>query len=316
MIGDIFDIYGNVINKNPSQEFLYNTQCAEDFSAFTVIDGVLYAFSGGTYNENVPTTGRKYKINSDGSLTDLNDTFTCNFGHQNTVDFNHSNRYLLSTNGGNSISVQPNKIYLMGPYGVGSSPSSFLVNDGLTIDISSENWGKQPNAVWGESNVGMNDIIYVLTNYEEGNMDSYDQGNPGGFTGESKRYIHKLQLGKGTSNLGKGIIRTAKSNEFNGTYKVLNTYEYPFAYNEGINDCCFWRGKIYYNGIANGMSMVEIGFDNYNNDLAIRRLKIDHFSGSGEEQLHESEGLTIHNDIMYIGNPVPYIKTYYAENIL
>lgn len=315
----IYDINGNLIysdaEKKASQDFISNTDLPFNNSAMTIIDDVLYCFPYTSANTNVNTTGAKFRVNGDGTLTSLDDTFISNFGHNNTVDFNSNNRYLLSTNGGNSISTQPNKIYLMGPYQEGNIPNNFLVKDSIQIDVSQEGWGKQPNAIWADTNIGANDMIFVFTNYEKDNMTNYDVANVDNFSGESKRIIHKLQLGKGSNNLGKGTMNSVSADMFNGTYKEIGSWEYPFVYADAINDMCFYNGHIYHTIVGPGLCIRELSFDDYNTALIIKDRKIDWYNSVGVQQSNENEGIAIKDGILYIGNPKAKIKSFWLNLI-
>ncbi|MGO4496437.1 hypothetical protein AB4114_11125 [Paenibacillus sp. 2RAB27] len=59
------------------------------------------------------------------------------------------------------------------------------------------------------------------------------------------KYVHKLLLGVGTSNLGNGTYAYDAAKRYNGTYKIIQTYSQD-AMKYGNKDLQFYRGSLWY----------------------------------------------------------------------
>lgn len=277
-------------------------------SACTIINGILYVFAENTTqtpNDNVDIQYYKYPLTTrgyvpPGSITSV--SMLSNFGHNNSVDYNSKNDYLLSSNAGGSSNTNAQKIYLIKN---ASSVEYFNINgnNATVIDISSDgNFGKQANCFWGDDNFGRNDLIYVLSNYEVGNMSSFLQNNACDYSGEtSVRFIHLLQLGKGTNDLGNGDYSAVSANDFNGSYKILKSWTYDFVYNDGINDGQYYKGSIYLNTVAYpSVRIVKLSFDG--SSVIKKIIQKEYYDASGTNIASEGEGLCISDDFLYVGN--------------
>lgn len=278
--------------KIQSGTFIEGFHSPSGVSAITVIKNWIYLFSYNTDDTHTETiTGYKYKLDSFGRITGEFDTFTFNVGHANTVDYCEATDCLIVGNGGNSSNTQPNQIYI---FPNASTLSSFDVTSEncITIDVSQEGWGKQLNVIWGDDSFSNHNVIYCLTNYQQGNMEAYDQNNVDEFEGESKRFIRKVLLGM------------TNANAFDGTYEVLETYEYAFDESENNNDTCFYNGKIYESIIkrADGFPYIETSFENFGKDIERKKKLVPLYRSSGAVIETEFEGMCIYNGIMYIAN--------------
>lgn len=137
----------------------------------------------------------KYTINPEtGALTFI-ETIAHNLGHVNSVSYCESTDTLICGNGSGDYELSSSIYILEGAY----SKSELLRADCITIGVNS--LGFKANAVWGESNFGANDIVYLLTN------DGHD--------------IYKLQLGKTAHEFIYGSI-IPDATGFNGTYNIIN----------------------------------------------------------------------------------------------
>lgn len=269
-------------------------------SSLTRIGNQVYLFGYYAGNESgTDTTGVIYDLAEDGTLNRNTKTFTCNAGHANTVDYCEDNDCLIIGNGGTSQSTEANKIFI---FKNAKTKTAFSVTSGdcLTIDVSADDWGKQLNCVWGESNNGKNNIVYCLTNYEQGNMDAYAMSNPNQFTGNSKRFIRRVLLGQGSNDLGHGTLKTVDDGEFNGTYAVLDVFERDFVYAEGNNDTCFYNGCIYEMplGSFDGIGYIKHSFDDFGKTIKTKKCIIPLYRNSGASINSENEGIAIHDGFL------------------
>lgn len=310
--------------RNYDEMRLISEASVNSVTSMTVIDGKLYVapYADGTYDDHqtMRTGGAVYDILPDGSLSLTDTTFQHNMGHANTIDYCEGNGYLVGSSGGNSANIQPMEIYL---FPNAADLTSFDVSDADTvrIDVSQEGWGKQLNCCWAWDNHFNYDLIWCLTNYQYGNMSSYDTSNANPFSGtsaaDSRRYIRLVQLGKGSVDMGSGTIDSgAADDEFNGTYKVLRTYELPFnmyTFKEGAtsaqlgsvddanNDTCFYGGKLYETPVRSGRaSMIVHEFEDYGETCTTKRIATDdHLETDGRLAAFEGEGMAIYRGIMY-----------------
>ena len=163
---------------------------------------------------------------------------THNFGHMNNVSYNEQTDCLIFGNGSGDYSlacefyVYPN---FFAEYSTGKM--SYDISDAVKYQLSDAGIIGEANcnALWGFDNGGAHDLVYVITN--------------------DNQKIRLVQLGKGSNNLGTGIIRTAGANEFNGTYKIQKLYTQetlPLGPNEEtqsakycVQDAAYRNGVIY-----------------------------------------------------------------------
>lgn len=119
-------------------------------------------------------------------------------GHVNSCSYNSSKDAFICGNGSGDYTLA-GKLYLIEN---AFSKTNFLIEDALVIDFA--DYGKKPNAIWGDENNGAYNVIFVITN------DGYD--------------IYRVMLGEDSNDLGTGTLQ--KTTGFNGTYKILNHWEY------------------------------------------------------------------------------------------
>lgn len=286
-----------------SKSLQASIQAFNTASSMTFIGNLLYVFRyTSAIDVGTVVNGDTYDITQGGYIARKDGgAFTFDMGHANTVDYSEENDCLLVGNGAGNTSQLPNKIYI---FKNAKSKSAFLVSDSdcLTIDVSSGDWGKQLNCVWGEDNNRQYNLIYCLTNYEEGNMSDYAVGNPNNFEGESKSFIRRVLLGKGQHNLGSGTFDSSVSDdEFNGTYKVLDVIERPFNNNEYCNDCDYYGNAIYENlaGSFDGVPCSIHEFDDFGKSVNTKRIVYPLYDADGDVISAEPQGTAIKDGIRY-----------------
>jgi hypothetical protein len=139
--------------------------------------------------------------------------------------------------------------------------------------------------MWGDSNLGKNNIIYIITN--------------------DGRNIRKLLLGQGSNNLGSGTFdSTATGTKFNGTYKIIDSWSQVDGAGHS-QDCYLYNGAIYANSKE---SIDQHGLLVYKHQLCengvIKKTKIyiPLYDDTGNSlAVGSGEGLTIHNGKLYVG---------------
>ena len=163
-------------------------------------------------------------------------TMTHNLGHVNSVAYCAETDTLVCGNGSGDYTLF-GKIFIVEDL---SQRTELNRNDCIVIDVGMD-FGYKVNAVWGESNAGRNDIVYLCTN------DSHS--------------IYRLQLGKGNNNLGSGTLISGTEG-FNGTYKVTHSWQWGTTdaaghdYANCVQGMVFWKNRLVWGyGHNNGLSM-------------------------------------------------------------
>ena len=151
-----------------------------------------------------------------------------------------------------------------------------------TISLTGYNYGYKANVIWGESNGGRGDICYLITS--------------------DMRYIRKLQLGKGNNNLGLGQFSSVEENKFNGSFRVIQTWENDNSNIEQLQDAQFYNGKIYagFGHYGNTIKEIELLEDG---DINVTTWKELLYDEKGEVLTDRySQGICILNNKMYFSN--------------
>lgn len=138
-------------------------------------------------------------------------------GHVNSCSYNTAKDAFICGNGSGDYTLA-GKIYLIEE---AFDKTNFLIADALVIDFAT--YGTKVNAIWGDDNNGLNNIIYVITN------DGYD--------------IYRVMLGEDDTQLESGTLQ--KTTGFNGTYKVLQHWEYSTTKEDYANVV---QGAFYHDG--------------------------------------------------------------------
>lgn len=170
-------------------------------------------------------TAKMYKCDFDpssGSLSYTADNYILhNLGHCNSVSYNDRTDTLVLGNGSSSYTIE-GKLYIVEN---AKSRISMMQADILTIDLPKADFGFKINAVWSE----FDDCVYILSN------DSHS--------------IFKLQLGKGSNDLGSGTMHVVADGSFNGTYKVISENKWGVVgrdYDNVVQGADFGNGIIFW----------------------------------------------------------------------
>lgn len=87
-------------------------------------------------------------------------TCDCDFGHLNTMDYCAANDCLIFGNGGNGTETTDNYfVVVKNPLALGSA--ALIADVGIKYDVDI---GYKVQALWGGSNLGGNNIVYLLSN--------------------------------------------------------------------------------------------------------------------------------------------------------
>lgn len=231
----------------------------------------------------------KYNVDFETMTSSQSGSILHNFGHCNSVSYCEQTDTLILGNGSSSYSLA-NKIFIVDNFSSYLNTNPLDIRDiGVIIDLSTYDFGAKVNAAWGESNFGSHDIAYLTTN---------DQAD-----------IRKIQLGRGTNNLGEGQFIIGKSeNEFNGSFRLI---DHKTQTSRGYDDCV--QGSKFHNGVLyagvghnEGVFIWENHFDR--SDTVKRVVWLEKiFSASGSRRTITTHGMTIKNGYLLVaatGNKV------------
>ena len=100
------------------------------------------------------------KFNEERSDLVLIEKLVTNFGHWNTVDYNEDIDCLLFSNSANIVTTEGNYFHIIkNPLSLHGTVDKDDV--GIKYEV---NLGYKVNLVWGDSNLGQNNILYALSN--------------------------------------------------------------------------------------------------------------------------------------------------------
>lgn len=176
-------------------------------------------------NDEGTDTAKMYKCDFDpsaGSLSYTADNYILhNLGHCNSVSYNDRTDTLVLGNGSASYTIE-GKLYIVEN---AKSRISMMQEDILVIDLPKADFGFKINAIWSE----FDDCVYVISD------DSHS--------------IFKLQLGKGSNDLGSGTLHVVADGSFNGTYKVIAENKWGVVgkdYDNVVQGADFGNGLIFW----------------------------------------------------------------------
>lgn len=293
--------FGNPIYKLPvtntpeSLAFLGNNTylwCADDSKVATQNMRMVVYENG---YDSAPTTKR----------------ITHTLGHLNTVDY--KNGALIFGNGGsgnyNDGSAQsPNNgyIYIIENFIEKfeehlANGTTMTLSDAISIecDIATTEYANDSkfNVIFGETNFNYdrdtrNNIIYLVTSTLGQNL--------------YNTKIRRILLGLGTNQLEKGTFISGKdTNEFNGTYKILNTYLGESDGTDYPNDMTFVNGNIISNVGETNIRVQIFTLDDSNNRIVKHERNYARFNDDGNSvgTNQWSAGITFDdiNNYVFIG---------------
>ena len=116
------------------------------------------------------------------------------FGHLNSMDYNAQNDCLIFGNGGSGFETDNNWFAIVkNPLALGTSATLAENATIFNVDV-----GYKVQAVWGDNNLGLNNIVYLLSNNGQ--------------------------------TITKVFLNMDENGDFDGTYKVLETKELDKSY--------------------------------------------------------------------------------------
>lgn len=202
-----------------------------------------------------------------------NIAITHQLGHLNSVDYRNGslifgNGGSGNYNGGTAQSPGNGFIYIIEDFMSKfndhyANNTPMTLNDAITIecDMSDTEFSNDSkfNVIFGESNINRsrdvrNNIIYLVTSTLGQNL--------------YNTKVRRILLGLGSNQLEKGVFITGKgSNEFNGTYKILNTYTGSSDGSDFPNDMVFVNGNIITNVGESGIRIQTLKLNDRTNKI-------------------------------------------------
>lgn len=234
---------------------------------FTFVKGELWCSdaSGDT------TVIKRYRITDDGLL--LLGIIKTDFGHLNCFDYNPANDCLIFGNGGNDFSTEGNWFAVVkNPMGLVTSEYSANATLAANAIVYNVDIGFKVQAVWGASNLGLNNIVYLLSN--------------------------------NAKTVTKVMLNVDDNGEFNGQFTVLDTHTSETAY--PVGGAKFWGDTLYFGYSDTGYKIAKMSMSDYSVSTIKRQL----YKADGTEIMGTVQGLHIDDKYVWVfinaTNPIRY----------
>lgn len=213
----------------------------------------------------------RYKITDSGLLA-LGIIHT-DFGHLNCFDYNPANDCLIFGNGGNDFSTEGNWFAVVkNPMGLVTSEWSANATLAANAIVYNVDIGFKVQAVWGASNLGLNNIVYLLSN--------------------NAKTVMKVML------------NVDDNGEFNGQFTVLDTHTSETAY--PVGGAKFWGDTLYFGYSDTGYKIAKMSMSDYSVSVTKRQL----YKADGTEISGTVQGIHIDDKYVWVfinaTNPIRY----------
>ena len=226
-------------------------------------------------------------------------------GHCNSVDYNADNDCLIFGNGSGSYTLA-GKIIIIPDFQsivegndhlTTENPLTLDNSNAIVIDCAEYNLGSKFNVIWGERNGTKNNIAYLITakyGTETPNVDGGDNGT-----------IRRILLGMGSNQLDNGVLIPAETDEFNGTFKIVDTYTQDgTTYAQANQGSCFHAGKIYACIGHDGEWIWAMNLDRNTNRIWYDEYKQKCFNDNGSvagNNAFNTTGICYHDGFFFVG---------------
>ena len=185
-----------------------------------------------TYYTNGTKIFRYKVVNNEFTLVG---TCDCDFGHLNTMDYCGANDCLIFGNGGNSTETEGNYfVVVKNPRALGTE--ALIADVGIKYDVDI---GFKVQALWGDSNLGDNNIVYLLSN--------------------------------NSANITKVLLLKDENGEFNGEYVTLESHELEVW---GVQGADIFGDTLYIGGQLNSneySAVKEISLSDFSTIKTVKR---------------------------------------------
>lgn len=234
---------------------------------FTFVQGELWGSAASGDN----TVIHRYKITDDGLLR--LGIINTDFGHLNCFDYNPANDCLIFGNGANDFSTEGNWFAIVkNPMGLVTSAWSTTATLAANAIVYNVDIGYKVQAVWGASNLGLNNIVYLLSN--------------------------------NAKTVTKVLLNVDDNGEFNGQFTVLDTHTSETAY--PVGGAKFWGDTLYFGYSDTGYKIAKMSMSDYSVSVTKRQL----YYIDGTEISGTVQGLHIDDKYVWVfinaTNPIRY----------
>jgi len=281
----------------------------QGFSDMTIIDGDIWGFcqstdGGAVFDGDIQI----YRIDFENKTAQIIRRIHHNFGHCNSVDYCAETDCLIFGNGSGSYTLEgkfyviknPKQMLLAPKLSASDSYSKLSLTDYvIEYDCSALGWGVKMNALWGHSNNNRFDMVLLIT--------------------KDNAEIRLVQLGKGSNNLGLGtMIANTADDDFNGTFKLLNTYTLDDGRTSEFNSDNCNQGSDWFNGrlyLGIGHDIIRYWVVTLLNDGTAKYEDIcePNYNAAGEKLTGASEGIIVTRDLFMlqiVENGNEYVNVY------
>lgn len=234
---------------------------------FTFVKGELW----GSGASGDTTVIKRYRITDDGLI--FLGIIKTDFGHLNTFDYNPANDCLIFGNGANDFTTEGNWFAVVkNPMGLVTSEYSANATLAANAIVYNVDIGYKVQAVWGASNLGLNNIVYLLSN--------------------------------NAKTVTKVLLNVDDNGEFNGQFTVLDTHTAETAY--PVGGAKFWGDTLYFGYSDTGYKIAKMSMSDYSVSVTKRQL----YEADGTEISGTVQGLHIDDKYVWVFinavNPIRY----------
>lgn len=276
-------------------------------SSITFVGDKLWKFNPSEDDNSTQVQASRFSIDFDAGKVTLDKSLKINWGHVNTLNYCDENDSLVFSNGNiGDTNARSKKFYVLEKFTTKSTQSSIDISECIEFDVStlgienSKGLSVALQPCWGENNDYRYNIIYLLWN----------DGN--------KKMISKILLGQGSNNLGTGILIGGKSkSEFNGTMKLLKTYQgHAYTDHECTQDAT-WAYGFLFEGIGHdGFWYDKIKLNEADSTFSKTSFQERFFASDGNLYNTVTNGITVKNGFLFstvyhranIDSTVDYVK--------
>lgn len=187
-------------------------------------------------------------------------TINCDFGHWNVVDYCEANDCLIFGNGANDFETEGNYFVVI-PHPLELGNTALIADVGIKYNV---NIGYKVQALWGDSNLGENNIAVLLSN--------------------DLRTIIKV------------LLKRDSSGNFNGEFIELERKENLSAF--GIQGADIWNNTLYVGG-AESSGMYTINKVSLSDYSSVKN-SVKYYKNDGTPYLGVVQGMYVGGDYVWV----------------
>lgn len=213
----------------------------------------------------------RYRIEG-GTLVAVEKNILTDFGHWNSVDYNGENDCLVFGNGGNDTATEGNFFAVV--------PNPRAITGSATLDTHAirypVNIGYKVQAVWGDPNLGKNNVVYLLA--------------------DNAKTVVKVLL---ETDENGGFYKDPDTGE--GVYTVLESAD--LSTGVGVGGADFWGDTLYIgNGNQYGLNALSM------TDYTARVIRKQFYRDDGTAISGSTQGVHIDSDCLWLFYNVAYAQ--------